>query len=141
MSRKILASANFVRGARTLYVSAIRSKAKRGPIAIQLDDRPGGHFPTIPVAIAATSARLGVEGYVIEGDWYLAMDAPVCTIKSARTWLSDRSDGPITCFVLICRATDLVALGWDPEVTANALHEELRTRGFIADGDVERPGS
>ena len=45
--------------------------------------------------------------------------------------LSCRSDGPVTTFVLIARATEVVSQGGDPDVVANALYEELKELGAI----------
>jgi len=56
------------------------------------------------------------------------------TISSAREELSHGCDGPLTPFVLMSRATDLVARGKaSADVAANALCEELESFGWVAD--------
>jgi len=63
-------------------------------------------------------------------------------IESARKELSDRCDGPIDAFTLMARACDLVANKESSAiVAADALYEELNSRGFLRDGFVEVPGS
>ena len=48
-------------------------------------------------------------------------------IAAAREDLEDRTDGPVTAFVLMARACDLSADGrHDPEALANALHDSLQ---------------
>jgi len=54
------------------------------------------------------------------------------TINSIRDELAHGCDGPITSFVLICRATELAGRGFDPSNVANALIEELEMRGMMA---------
>jgi hypothetical protein len=63
-------------------------------------------------------------------------------IQAARNDIAHRCDGPITGFVLICRALEAAAAGThDPESMANALHIELEQRGYLRPGDDEIPGS
>ena len=45
--------------------------------------------------------------------------------------LTDRTDGPLTSFVLISRACGLVAKGSNPDAVANALHDALSEYGFL----------
>lgn len=66
---------------------------------------------------------------------------PTQPIRSAREEIAHGCDGPLTSFVLIARACDLIATGTDPEIVANALHEELSERGMLIEGNVEVPGS
>ena len=55
-------------------------------------------------------------------------------IAEVRDLLEDRTDGPVTQFVLIARACDLSASGdYDSDTIANALHEGLQaSRGTLA---------
>lgn len=46
-------------------------------------------------------------------------------IAAAYEDITHRTDGPLTGFVLMSRACDLVAKGRNPEAVANALHEAL----------------
>lgn len=52
-------------------------------------------------------------------------------IAAAYEDITDRTDGPLTGFVLMSRACDLVAKGHNPEAVANALHEALTDLGYL----------
>lgn len=51
--------------------------------------------------------------------------------------LSHTTDGPITPFVLISRATELVAKGVEPELVANGLYDSLVEFGFLKEESEE----
>lgn len=63
------------------------------------------------------------------------------TVYQMRQEISHICDGPITSFVLISRAMEMVRMGADSETAANALAEELEARGMLTEGTVEVPGS
>lgn len=54
------------------------------------------------------------------------------TIREATEQLTHTTDGPVTRFVIISRATELVARGTDHTVVANAVYEALIGHGFMA---------
>ncbi len=55
-------------------------------------------------------------------------------MKEIREEISHATDGPVTDFVLISRAMDVVKAGANPDEVANVLHEELTSRGFLKAG-------
>jgi hypothetical protein len=68
---------------------------------------------------------------------HLSLDAQIAAIREE---IAHTTDGPVTDFVLVSRACELAARGANPEACANALHEELASRGFLCDGWVQSSG-
>ncbi len=68
---------------------------------------------------------------------HLSLDAQ---IEALREEIAHTTDGPVTDFVLVSRACELAARGANPEACANALHEELASRGFLCGGWVQPSG-
>lgn len=61
------------------------------------------------------------------------------SVGQASCAISHNTDGPVTDFVMISRAVELAAKGvFQPDVLAEALHNELTERGFLREGYVER---
>jgi len=55
------------------------------------------------------------------------------TIQQAKAIIENKCDGPITCFVLIARATKLVSgmSNCAPNIAADALYELLGEYGYL----------
>lgn len=62
------------------------------------------------------------------------------TIPQVRGAITHQNDGPVTAFVIISRATELVKNGLDPELAANAIYEELAWREHLSDHLLEQIG-
>jgi hypothetical protein len=63
------------------------------------------------------------------------------TIEHAKSAIGHGCDGPITPFVLISRATEIVSKGCDPVIAANALYEYLVAYEYLTDETVFETGS
>lgn len=64
------------------------------------------------------------------------------TIGQIKSDIEDRSDGPLTAFVLMSRTMSLVSDGSaSADEAANALYEVLEERGMLVEGNVEVPGT
>lgn len=57
-------------------------------------------------------------------------------IRGHRNIIEDRTDGPLTRFVLISRACNLISLGNDPDSCANALYYSLIELGLMNEDDI-----
>ena len=62
------------------------------------------------------------------------------TVPQVRGAITHQNDGPVTAFVIISRATELVKKGLDPELAANAIYEELAWREHLSDSLLEEIG-
>ena len=74
-----------------------------------------------------------VETETPNGEQKMTLPELNIAIETAHEIITDRTDGPLTMFVLLSRACDLVASGSDPEAVANALDAALRECDFIRD--------
>jgi len=67
----------------------------------------------------------------------LKMVVAAMSADDIRQEISHTLEGPVTDFVLVSRAMEQVQRGANPADAANALYEELKERGFLAEGHVE----